>query len=91
MGHGAGIFAAFKPDADALLKRISKHFDEAALAQIAKLDPVGSYVGDHLVKLRKSRHGIIEEPLEWKPREVLEFSRWMEPEAPGRTNAWEWR
>ena len=47
-------FAAFKPNGDALLRRISKHVDDPTLNHIAKLDPVGSYVREHLRELRRN-------------------------------------
>lgn len=66
-------FAAFGPDADALLRRISPHVDDATLECIANYDPVGSYVDDHLRELRKIRDdGIIADPMHWQPMEVLE-------------------
>ena len=83
-------FAPFKPDGDALLRRISKHIDDPALQRIAELGPGGA-VEAHLRALRKMRgQGIVGRPLTWEPREVLEFISSSEPDANHRM-AWELR
>lgn len=53
----AKLFAAFKPDADALLRHMSKYIDNAALERIAKLDDLGgrervAFIANHLQMLR---------------------------------------
>jgi hypothetical protein len=74
-------FAAFAPDANALLRRISPHVDDATLECIAQLDPTGSHVDNHLRELRKIRdEGIIADPMQ--PLEVLESATYQEPDNP---------
>jgi hypothetical protein len=76
------FLVSFKPGDKALRRRISSHIDDAALEQIAGMDPT-SRLEEHLVQLRKIRdHGVIDRPLHWIPREVLEFVRWQEPDDP---------
>ncbi len=70
----------FKPDGDALLRRIAPHIDDAMLENIAAAD-YGLNVPEHLAGLRKVRDGIVARPLRWQPREVLELTRWSEPDA----------
>lgn len=53
----ADLFAAFKPDADALLRHVSKYIDNAALERIAKLDDLGgreriAFIANRLAMLR---------------------------------------
>lgn len=89
------FLASFKPDGDALLRRISKHIDDATLKHIAKRDPVG---GDArraglLDGLRRVRdHGIIKIPSDngHDLREVLQFSSMSEPDAVNRDRRGEW-
>ena len=77
------LFAPFKPDGDALLRRIAPHINDAMLEDIAAAD-YGLDVPEHLAELRKVRDGIIARPLRWQPREVLELTRWSEPDAVDR-------
>lgn len=51
------LFAAFKPEADALLRHMSKYIDHAALQRIAKFDDLGgreriAFIAHHLQMLR---------------------------------------
>jgi hypothetical protein len=51
------LFAAFKPDADALLRQMSQYIDDAALERIAKFDILGGrqridFIAHHLQMLR---------------------------------------
>jgi len=53
----ANLFAAFKPDADALLRHMSKYIDDAALERIAAFDDLGgreriAFIAHHLRILR---------------------------------------
>jgi hypothetical protein len=53
----ADLFAAFKPDADALLRHMSKYIDNAALERIAAFDDLGgrgrvAFIAQHLQMLR---------------------------------------
>jgi hypothetical protein len=77
------LFATFKPDGDALLRRIAPHIDDGMLENIAETE-YGLNVAEHLAELRKVRDGIIARPLRWYPREALELTRWSEPDAVDR-------
>lgn len=77
------LFTPFKPDGDALLRRIAPHIDDAMLEHIAACD-YGLEVPEHFAELHKVRDGIIARPLRWQPREVLELTRWSEPDAVDR-------
>jgi|SRR5215472_7026546 len=53
----ADLFAAFKPDADSLLRHMSKYIDDDALERIAKFDVLGgreriAFIAHHLAMLR---------------------------------------
>ncbi len=70
------------PDADTLLRLISRHIDDGMLREIAAAD-YGRDVDLHLPYLTRLRdHGEIPVPLAWEPREVLELIRWSEPDDP---------
>jgi hypothetical protein len=78
------IVAAFPPERDALLSRISEMTTDDMLVEISKTD-YGMDADEHLSKLRQIRDTLqIESPLHWKPGEVLELARWSEPDVPQR-------
>lgn len=74
--------AAFVPDADALLRRICAHVDDAMLLEIAEAD-YGQGVDHHLTPIRALRNRQQVPVLDWHPREVLELIRWSEPDQAG--------
>lgn len=70
------------PDPQALLRALSRHIDDAMIAEIAAAD-YGRDIEEHLIPLRAIRdHGEIPSPLQWEPKEVLELIRWSEPDDP---------
>jgi hypothetical protein len=76
-----GFLAPFKPDGDALLRQLARHVDDQMLAHAAEADYAGTE--DHLAALRRIRDdGIIDRPLRWVPREVLELAQWADPDHP---------
>jgi hypothetical protein len=82
------FLTVFKPDANALLKKIAPHIDDAILANIAACD-YGNDVPQHLATLLAIRDtGQVPAPLNWEPREVLELTRWSEPDAIDRSLRW---
>lgn len=90
---GPKFFKAFKPDGDALLRRISAHIDDATLELIANQDPVGgdSRRTKFMNVLRDIRDGgglkkqsdfaSWDKFHEQDVTEILEFSRFAEPDA----------
>jgi hypothetical protein len=85
------FLAIFKPDDTALLRRISRHIDDATLQCIARMDPVSKFE-EHMTVLRQIRRtGIVDKPLGWIPREVLNFAKLLEPDEPGAKLIWEFR
>jgi hypothetical protein len=82
-----GFLALFKPDGGALVRQLATHVDDQMLAHVAEADYAGTE--DHLAALRRIRDdGIIDRPLRWVPREVLELARWTDPDHP---DEWEGR
>ena len=90
---GLQFLKAFKPDGDALLRRISTHIDDTTLELIANEDPIG---GDErrarfLNVLRAIRDGGAlkkqsdfaswDEFYDQDVTELLEFSRYAEPDS----------
>jgi hypothetical protein len=70
------------PESEGLLREISKHVDDDALARIAAAD-YGMGLEEHLVALRQIRDtGRFPQEMYWYPAEVLELIRWSEPEDP---------
>jgi hypothetical protein len=75
-------FAIFQPDAEELLRRVSRHVDDALLKEIAAAD-YGHKVEENLTHLTEIRNrGLFVIPMGWRPREVLELIRWSKPEDP---------
>jgi hypothetical protein len=70
----------FEPEPDVLLREISAHIDDTILAWISRAD-YGSRADEHMVALRQVRdRGTFPDDLTWCPMEVLELTRWREPE-----------
>ena len=68
------------PDPDALLRAISDQLDDRDLIEIARAD-WGEDARAHLKELlRIARQGHVPRPMAWEPREVLELTRWTEPD-----------
>jgi hypothetical protein len=85
------FLALFKPDDTALLRRISRHIDDAMLQCIARMDPVSKFE-EHMTVLRKIRRtATVDKPLTWIPGEVLNFALMHEPDEPGTKLIWEFR
>jgi hypothetical protein len=79
----------FGPEPDILLRAISPHISDEMLEVISTAD-YGYRADEHLVALRQIRDtGNFPNALKWCPMEVLELTRWSEPEdpnwKPGRT------
>lgn len=74
------LLEKLSPDADSLLTAISKHVDDSMLMNIASAD-YGEDIALHFEQLRKIRdEQVVFAPMDWYPREVLELTRWNEPE-----------
>jgi hypothetical protein len=70
----------FEPSLDGLLRDLSAHVDDPVLDWIARAD-YGLRAEEHLVALRQLRDtGTFPHDLTWCPMEVLELTRWHEPE-----------
>ena len=92
---------SFKPDGDALLRRISTHIDDAMLEHIASVDPVGSdsrragfinalrNIRDGGPLKRRSDFASWDEFYAQDTTELLETSRYTEPDV-DRGHRWEW-
>src|SRR5438105_8799957 len=76
------LIKAFPPTPDLLLDLARRPMDDAMLLEIAKADH--AHMTDAvLAELRPIRDkGIIPAPIHWQLREVLELTRWSNPEAP---------
>jgi hypothetical protein len=76
------LFARFDPEPNGLLRAISGHITDDMLLWIASSD-YGLRVDEHLAALRQVRDtGTFPEPMHWCPAEVLELTRWAEPDEP---------
>ena len=83
------ILKRFDPDPDVLLRAISPHVSDEMLECISSAD-YGFRADEHLAALRQIRDlGTFPNKLPWCPMEVLELTRWSEPDdpnwTPGRT------
>ena len=93
---------AFEPDGDALLRRISKHIDDATLEHIAEEDPVGGQerrasfmnalgdIRDGGILKRQSDFGSWDDYSNQDVSELLRFSSYSEPDAPDGGGRREW-
>ena len=78
----AAFFEVFQPQADQLLRQVSRLIDDGMLEEIAAAD-YGYDVEKHLAHLQLIRdEGSFAVPMRWEPREILELIRWSEPEDP---------
>jgi hypothetical protein len=78
----AALIVAFPPSADLLLDRARRHTDDAMLRWIARAD-YGIMADQMMADLRAIRdNGIVLAPMHWQLGEVLELTRWCNPEAP---------
>jgi hypothetical protein len=76
------ILNRFEPESEGLLREISKHISDDMLEEIAAAD-YGERADEHLVALRQVRDsGTFPEAMYWCPMEVLELTRWSEPDTP---------
>ena len=74
------LLNCFEPDPDVLLREISAHIDDTVLDWISRAD-YGSRADEHMLALRQVRDtGTFPDDLTWCPMEVLELTRWGEPE-----------
>ena len=85
----ADILSRFDPEPDVLLRAISTHVSDEMLECISIAD-YGDRADDHLIALRQIRDtGTFPDILNWCPMEVLQLTRWSEPDdpnwKPGRT------
>jgi len=83
------ILKRFDQDADILLRAIAPHVSDEMLEWISTAD-YGFRADDHLAALRQIRDtGTFPDALSWCPMEVLQLTRWSEPDdpnwKPGRT------
>ncbi|MGD1865395.1 MAG: hypothetical protein ACFB0D_12645 [Phormidesmis sp.] len=69
----------FAPTPEPLLQLVRQAVDDQHLQEIAHAD-YAQDVEKHLSALRQIKNGDIPAPMEWYPREVLELTRWTEPD-----------
>jgi hypothetical protein len=82
MNIPAALIAAFPPSPDLLLDRVRRHVDDAMLLWIAGTD-YGHMADEMLAELRPIRDkGIMPAPMHWQVSEVLQLTRWYDPDAP---------
>ncbi|HEY2472774.1 MAG TPA: hypothetical protein VGI45_33625 [Terracidiphilus sp.] len=78
----------FEPDGDVLLRAISAHVTDEMLERISRAD-YGDRAREHLATLKVLREtGGFPKNMYWVPMEVLELTRWSDPDAnirPGKT------
>src|SRR4029077_11198042 len=78
----AALIAAFPPSADLLLERARQQTDDAMLEEIARAD-YGFEADELIVELRAIRdEGIVPDQMRWQLVEVLELTRFSNPERP---------
>lgn len=75
------IFKHIEPTKDALFDLAYRHVDDSMLREIAEAD-YGNDADAHLQALLAIKAGEIPARMEWEPQEVLELTRWTEPEDP---------
>lgn len=69
----------FSPAAEPLVQLVRQGVDDEQLQKMARCD-YAQDVEEHLNALRRIKAGDIPAPMEWHPREVLELTRWTEPD-----------
>jgi hypothetical protein len=74
-------FEHIQPSKDALLDLAFQQVDDSMLREIALAD-YGADAAAHLQALLAIKHGQVPAPMKWEPREVLELTRYSEPEDP---------
>jgi hypothetical protein len=78
----AVLIATFPPSAELLLDRARRHVDDTMLLEIARAD-YGHMADQMMAELRPIRdNGVIPSPMDWQLTEVLELTRWCNPEVP---------
>ena len=78
----AELLAPFEPKVDSLLRLVGRRVDDFMLREIAVAD-YGEDADANEAALRRIRdHLEFSVPLDWVPKEVLELTRWSEPDAP---------
>lgn len=75
------IFKHIEPTKDALFDLAFRRVDDSMLREIAEAD-YGNDADVHLEALLAIKAGVIPIPMQWDPQEVLELTRWSEPEDP---------
>jgi hypothetical protein len=76
------LLAAFPPSNQRLLDVTRRQIDDEMLLEIAMAD-YGIDAEIHLAALRPIREtGVVPEPLDWHPGEVLELTRYCDPDHP---------
>jgi len=76
--------AAFTPNSEGLLRKVSELVDDRMLEEIAQCD-YGEEAAEHLIELRKIRDtGEVPVPVQFCPLEVLALTRWTS-DTPTRT------
>lgn len=70
---------SLNPGWEDLFNMVCHQVDASMLEVIARAD-YGSSVEEHLAALNAIKAGKEPSPLEWEPKEVLELTRWSEPE-----------
>lgn len=68
-----------EPDADALLLQLGAELQVGDFREIAEAD-YGNDAKEHLAGLQRILNGDMPRPLRWHPAEVLELTRWSEPD-----------
>lgn len=73
------LYSAFPPDANALVDFTRRFVDDQMLKEIANAD-YGCGADDYFKALKEIRDsGVMPGSFKWWPKEVLELSRWKEP------------
>lgn len=76
----SGLLQQFHPHSDILLGALRPWVDDSMLRSIAEAD-YGLNADSHWAALLRIRnHGEVPVPIKWDPQEVLELTRWSEPE-----------
>jgi len=68
------------PTPEPLLNLVRQNVDDDQLQEMARADYARD-IEEHLKALRQIKNVAIPAPMEWYPREVLELTRWIEPDS----------